>query len=82
MTARFAPPAYPGGRHCLMAGSVPVGAVFPPAGPAGAWCWTLWVGGVQFTAQGEARTEQAAKNALLARWRDFLAAAALHELPG
>ena len=32
MTLRFAAPIYPGGRMCLLCGSVTVGAVFPPNG--------------------------------------------------
>ena len=80
MTARFAAPLYPGGRMCLLSGSVTVGAVFPPAQAGGLWRWVVWVTPVAFAGNGEARTEQAAKNAALAHWRDFLAAAGLQEV--
>lgn len=82
MTARFFPSAYPGGRILLRSGAVDVGAVFPPAGTPPdrlPWVWRLWVNGKTFTTDGRAKTEQAAKNALLAAWRDFTARAGLME---
>lgn len=82
MTLRFAAPAYPGGRHCLMCGSVTVGAVFPPAVKGDDWVWRLWVSGETSAPHGRAKSEQAAKNAFLARFRDFLRAAELQEMKG
>lgn len=79
MTLRFAPPEYPGGRHLLKSGSVTTGAVFPPAVNGDDWVWRLWVSGETSAPNGRARSEQAAKNAILARFRDFLRAAGLEE---
>lgn len=79
MTIRFAPPAYPGGRHCLLCGNVVAGAAFPPAVDGDDWVWRLWVHGTVATPEGRAKSEQAAKNALIARFRDFLRAAELEE---
>lgn len=78
MTARFAAPLRPGGRHCLLSGSLTVGAVFPPAGPDDRWHWRLWVL-PEIPRTGRARTEAAAKAALLLRWEAFLEDAALKE---
>lgn len=77
MTARFIPSDYPGGRIVLLSG-----AVFPPAGQGqhrNPWVWRLWVHDGPSTPQGEARTELAAKTALLSRWRDFTRRAELTE---
>ena len=82
MTIRFAAPLYPGGRHCLLCGTVTVGAVFPPVTIGEKWGWRLLVGGEQAATEGRAKSEQAAKNALLARFRDFLRAAELEEVRG
>lgn len=79
MTLRFAPPAYPGGRHCLLCGKVAVGAAFPPAVKGDDWVWRLWVSGETSAPNGRAKSEQAAKNAALARFRDFLRAVELEE---
>lgn len=79
MTVRFAAPLYPGGRHCLLCGTVTVGAVFPPAVRGDDWTWRQWISGGAYTPEGRAKSEQAAKNALLARFRDFLRAAELVE---
>lgn len=79
MTARFAPPLYPGGRLCLVTGSVTVGAVYPPPSPGGRWRWRLWVADEWNCGDGSAASELAAKNALLGRWRRFLTAAGLQE---
>ncbi|WP_347311404.1 hypothetical protein [Defluviimonas sp. SAOS-178_SWC] len=79
MTLRFAPPAYPGGRHCLLCGTVIVGAAFPPAVKGDDWVWRLWISGETSAPNGRAKSEQAAKNALIARFRDFLRAAKLEE---
>jgi hypothetical protein len=62
----------------LRCGTVDVGAVFPPVGdPPGQWAWRLWVTRDTFARDGQARTEQAAKNACLAGFRGFLTAAGL-----
>lgn len=82
MTLRFAAPLYEGGRHCLLCGMVTVGAVFPPVVGSDDWVWRLWVSGETAAPQGRAKSEQAAKNALLARFRDFLRAAELDEVRG
>lgn len=81
MTARFASPLYPGGRMCLLSGSVTVGAIFPPPDGKGDWHWRMWAAYERHRGYGTAKSEQAAKNALLAHWRDFLAAAQLQEIP-
>lgn len=85
MTARFIPSDYPGGRILLRSGTMDVGAVFPPAGVAQhhvPWVWRLWINGTTVSSYGGAKTEQAAKNALLAEWRDFLTRAGLVEQSG
>lgn len=83
MTLRFDPPAYPGGRHLLKCGRVAVGAVFPPVGtPPGPWAWRCWVTVTGFAQDGHARSETAAKNACMARFREFEQAAGLtHSAP-
>lgn len=81
MTIAFKSPAYPGGRHLLTSGRVNVGAVFPPQGK-GQWEWRLFLTELGPSATGIAKSEQAAKNALLARFRDFLGAAELEESHG
>lgn len=80
MTLRFAAPVYPGGRHCLLCGKVTVGAVFPPTRPGHAWHWRLWLNGKTCATTGNAKSEQAAKNATLAACRDFLREAGLTEI--
>ncbi|NBE05963.1 hypothetical protein [Paragemmobacter ruber] len=73
-TIRFQPSDYAGGRILLMCGQVQAGAVFPPASSNPGkhpWAWRFWLGG-QPTLEGRASTEQAAKNALLSTFRDFL----------
>lgn len=82
MTARFTQPHPPQGRILLMSGAVAVGAVFPPVGQPRdrlPWVWRLWVNGKTCATDGRAKTEQAAKNALLAAWRDFIARIGLME---
>lgn len=82
MTARFIPSDYPGGRILLRSGTVDVGAVFPPIGQPRdrlPWVWRLWLNGSTVATDGRAKTEQAAKNALLAAWRDFIARIGLME---
>jgi len=78
MTLRFAAPIYPGGRMCLLCGSVTVGAVFPPNGtPPGDWAWRVWVTATGQTLDGKARSEDAAKRAAMAAFQKFLFAADL-----
>lgn len=81
MTVRFAAPLYPGGRHCLLCGTVTVGVAVPPAEADGKWLWRSIVADESVPPGGwtVARSEAAAKNALLARFRDFLRAAELAE---
>lgn len=82
MTARFIASDYPAGRILLRSGTVDVGAVFPPVGQPRdrlPWVWRLWVNGKTCATDGRAKTEQAAKNALLAAWRDFIARIGLME---
>lgn len=76
-TLRFAAPAYPGARQCLMCGTVTFGAVFPPAVAGNDWTWRQWISDSLGTPNGRAKSEAAAKNALLAAVRDFLRAASL-----
>lgn len=81
MTLYFQAPAYRGGRHLLKSGRVNVGAVFPPGSSLGQWEWRLFLTELGASEHGAAKSEQAAKNALLARFRDFLRAAELAESP-
>lgn len=82
MTARFIPADYPGGRICLASGGVTVGAVFPPVGQPRdrlPWVWRLWVNGNTWASEGRAKTELAARTAILSAWREFLQKASLCE---
>jgi hypothetical protein len=80
MPLTFEPPEYKSARIVARSGSVAVGAVFPALDQPGAkWRWRYWLTGTVVTTHGEARSEQAAKNALLAEWRAFLRAAGLRE---
>lgn len=74
---RFAPPAYPGGRHCLMCGKITVGAVFPPAVKGDHWVWRVWINGPTGTLDGRAKDETRAKHAALQAFTDFLKEAQL-----
>lgn len=68
-TIRFAAPVYPNGRHCLLCGSVTVGAVFPPMGnnPGKApWVWRLFSFGANPAREGRAKDETTAKGHLVA----------------
>lgn len=85
MTARFIASDYPGGRIILRSGTVDVGAVFSRVGGPHSrrpWVWWLWLNGSTVMTKGRAATEQAAKDALLAAWRDFTARAGLVEQSG
>lgn len=79
MAARFIPSDYSGGRIVLRSGSVDVGAVFPPAVHGAPVRWIFWFG-TRAVREGTAKTELAAKNALLAAWRDALARMELMEI--
>jgi hypothetical protein len=81
MTLRFAAPIYPGGRHCLLCGTATVGAVFPPSNPKGQWQWRVWVTANCISQEGHGKSEQSAKNAALAVFKDFLTAAGLQVRP-
>lgn len=70
-------PTYPGGRILLMMGQHQVGAVFPPPSPITLtppdWRWMFWLTTNRTLAkEGRAKTEQAAKNAILAEARAWL----------
>lgn len=67
--------SYDGGRIVAVSGMVEIGAVFPPGGD-GPWRWRLWLRH-PCAIDGNAKTELAAKNALLDAWAAFLIAADL-----
>lgn len=76
--AEFLPQAYPGGRIPLASGRVTVGAVFPPVGdPPGPWVWRLFAVGDLPARDGRAKTEAAARVAILGAWRDVIDQAGL-----
>lgn len=68
--------AYPGGRILLMMGQHQVGAVFPPPRVTTItrpdWLWRFWLGTITSGKEGRAKSELAAKNALLAEAREWL----------
>jgi hypothetical protein len=72
---------YAGGRILLNLGEHKVGAVFPPCGDPPdrlPWVWRFWLNGSDTVAkEGRAKTEIAAKNAILAEARDWLRKAGL-----
>jgi len=79
-TIRFAAPVYPGGRHCLLCGSVTMGAVFPPVGNdpgRNPWVWRLFSFGANPARDGRAKDETTAKGHLMAALALTLAEAAL-----
>lgn len=80
MTIRFAAPAYPGGRMCLLSGTVTMGAVFPPAGPEDKWAWRLFAFGAHPSRTGTAKSEAKAKDALLDALANRLAEAGLRPI--
>ena len=85
MGIRWAPPEYPADRRLLLSGNLRVGAVFPPVGTQRdslPWVWRLWVTGSTMSRDGRAKTELAAKTALLSAWREFLTSAGLKEEEG
>lgn len=83
MTARFIPPEYAHGRIVLRSGHIDVGAVFPPVGRdqhRHPWVWRLWKADSTTAREGRAKTELAARTALLEAWRDSLARVGLREI--
>lgn len=62
---RFTAPLHEGGRHCLLCGSITMGAVFPPGG-GGKWVWRLFSFGANQPREGLAKDEQTANGRLLA----------------
>ncbi len=73
-------PTYPGGRILLTLGQHQVGAVFPPCSTerhGQPWLWRWWLGGPTATREGRAKTEEAAKTAILGVARDWLRKAGL-----
>lgn len=74
---------YPGGRILLMLGQHDVGAVFPPPNVTTLnrpdWLWRFWLGTITSGKEGRAKSEQAAKNAILAEARDWLKKAGLQD---
>ena len=76
-TIRFAAPIYPGGRHCLLSGSVTMGAIFPPPRAGGKWRWLLLSFGANHAREGNAKDETTAKGHLLSALALTLAEAGL-----
>ena len=74
---------HPGGRVLLMLGEHKIGAVFPPPKVTTLtrpdWLWRFWLGTITSGKEGRAKTEQAAKNAILAEARDWLRKAGLQD---
>lgn len=80
MTSLTFAETYPGGRILLMLGQHQVGAIFPPWGDGQdrfPWVWRFWLGGHIATKEGRAKSELAAKNAILSEARDWLRKAGL-----
>lgn len=76
-------PTYPGGRILLMLGQHRVGALFPPWGDGQdrfPWVWRFWLGHGASAKEGRARTELAAKNAIMAEAREWLRAAGISDV--
>ena len=72
MTSLTFASTYPGGRILLMLGQHQAGAVFPPCPTEGGkWLWRWWLGGLTETKEGSAKSELAAKNAILAVAMDW-----------
>ena len=68
---------YHGGRILLMLGQHQVGAIFPPSDDKkinAVWCWGFWLHSspAQTWDSNHAKTELAAKNAILSKARDWL----------
>lgn len=79
----FSPQTYPGARILLMLGQHQAGAVFPPVGKPQdrlPWVWRFWLGSSGTACpEGRAKTELAAKNALISEARDWLRKAGVQE---
>jgi hypothetical protein len=68
---------HPKGRIVAKLGEIEVGAVFPRS-----YAWRLWIGNATTPrADGRAKSELAAKNALTARVADWLREARLQQVP-
>lgn len=63
---------HPGGRILLMLGEHHIGAVLPPWADGSPWTWRFWLNAHLTASDGEAKNEQAAKDALLVEARDWL----------
>lgn len=64
---------HPSGRILLILGQHEVGAVFPPVGQprdSRPWVWRFWLGTA--CPEGRAKTEKAAKKAILGQAKDWL----------
>lgn len=79
-TIRFAAPVYPAGRHCLLCGTVTMGAVFPPHDAKDKWRWSLFPLGAIPSHTGTAKDEAKAKDALLDVLANRLAEAGLRPI--
>ncbi|WP_411839214.1 hypothetical protein [Paracoccus sp. ME4] len=76
---------YPNSRILARSGQIDIGAVFPPLGKIQSrnpWTWSLWVNGRSWSAEGVAKTETDARDALQAAWQAFLTAADLKQAGG
>lgn len=80
MTLTWKPPVYEGGRLVGMCGQIEVGAVFQPLGTAKRWGWRMLIGEI-WPQQGEAKTEQAAKDAVGVCFQKLLGLAGLRARP-
>lgn len=76
-TIRFAAPIFPGGRHCLLCGSVTVGAVFPPVGADTKWRWRLFPFGANHAREGREKSEAMARAQVRAAFKATLQDAGL-----
>lgn len=65
--------SYEGGRIVARLGQIEIGAVFPGDRPS----WRMWICGSTIMREGKAKTELAAKSALLAALYDWLRLAGL-----
>jgi len=83
-TIRFAASEYSGGCHCLLCGSVTMGAVYPPLGDPGRnpWGWRLFSFGANPAREGCAKDETTAKGYLVEALALTLAEAGLVPIQG
>ena len=70
----FVAPDYQGGRILMRLGTINIGAIFQPGYDDGAWHWHFWLGttGSADFITSHAKTELAAKNAMLSKAREWL----------